>query len=427
MQSNLLGVFCVFFFHAVTMFILCPSRCSRGTTVAAWSAVTALSVGLSFFLIRRFPTFWGALLTFLAAAVIFVATVFFLSRSAVYQTLFLLLTYLEAFIVALFLSGFLSQRFFHGSAYVGILIRCLLQLLIVLFCTILRQKFQQLSQGITSGWWSLNILAALLLSYLTILVMRTYSTGFAEELQTTSVFLLIVILVAVYAVFFHTIQLMYNAAEKQRAELQSQFLLRQVEMMEASVQEAQRIRHDARHHNLQIQEYLQNGQHDALLRYLGEYERDAERNRIVTLCENLAANSILCAYSRKAMQQGIAVHTDVTLERDAGISDIDLVAILANLMENAINGCLGSGKPQPVIHVYLGRKVKKLVIVVRNTSHGEVVFENGLPKSQAGGIGITSILHSASRYAGEYDFRNEDGFFSCQLLLKVPEAGRNLE
>lgn len=65
-------------------------------------------------------------------------------------------------------------------------------------------------------------------------------------------FLLIIVLLAVYAVFFNSIHLMHIAAEKQRVELQSQFLLRQVETMKESVLEARRIRHDARHHDLQI-------------------------------------------------------------------------------------------------------------------------------------------------------------------------------
>lgn len=420
-QSKLSGVFIIFLFHAITMFVLCPSKYSRIKTVAVWGTVTVICALGSFLLIRTFPVFNGAILTFSIAVVLFSVTVFFLSRNVTYHTLFLLLTYMEAFMVSVFLSGFTSQWFFQGDMYVAIIIRSGLQLVITLACILLRKKFETLSQGITKGWWSLNLLSLLLLAYVTGLTLHSYSSHFSNPMECASVFLLIVILVAVYAVFFHTIHLMYTAAEKQRAELQSQFLLRQIETMQESVQEARRIRHDARHHSMQILEYLQNNEYEALRRYLGDYEQNAEKNATVSLCENLAANSILCAYIRKAEQNGITVHADVTLERDMGISDIDMVAILANLMENAIYGCLRSGESHPIIDVYIGPKAKKLVIYVRNTSCENIAFENGLPKSHTGGgVGITSILHSASHYGGEYDFRNENGLFSCQILLRLP-------
>lgn len=87
--------------------------------------------------------------------------------------------------------------------------------------------------------------------------------------------LLMTVILVVCAVFFHTIRFVYNAAERQHAELQSQFLLRQVETMQESVDEAGRIRHDARHHNMQIFEYLQYKEHGALRSYLKAYEQSA--------------------------------------------------------------------------------------------------------------------------------------------------------
>lgn len=122
------------------------------------------------------------------------------------------------------------------------------------------------------------------------------------------------------------------------------------------------------------------------------------------------------------------MNLDVTMSHNIAFSDIDIVAILADLMENAIYGCLKSEKAHQTIDVHIGRKVNKLVIYVSNTADGDVVFENGLPKSQTGGgIGVTGILRSAARYGGEYDFRNEDGRFACQILLKVPWSGRLLK
>lgn len=120
------------------------------------------------------------------------------------------------------------------------------------------------------------------------------------------------------------------------------------------------------------------------------------------------------------MQNGIVVHSDVTLERHAGISDTDIVAILANLMENALYGCITCGEKDPVIDVYIGRKLEKLVIYVCNTAINNVVFENGLPKSQiSGGVGVASILHSVSHYSGSTLSAIRTGFLAVKFCCKT--------
>ena len=53
----------------------------------------------------------------------------------------------------------------------------------------------------------------------------------------------------------------------------------------------------------------------------------------------------------------------------------------------------------------------------------DIQFENGIPKSKIGdGIGVPSILRSAKRYGGEYDFSLQNGVSSCQLLLKASKT-----
>lgn len=283
----------------------------------------------------------------------------------------------------------------------------------------MRRKFKLLVQGVAQGWWPLNLVEILCFTYTGIFVLRVFDEPYGSG--DVIIFLLfLMIIIAVYVVFLKTIQYMYSAAEQQKAELQSKFLLEQMKAMQEALEETRRLRHDARHHNLQILEYVKVGEIDALLHYLGEYEKETERHLTVKLCDNLAANSILSAYARKAEESGVTVHFDVSMKQDVGISDIDIVAILANLMENAIHGCLNSQKPEPLIDVYIGRRAGKLVIYISNTVGQDVILDHGLPRSKDS-VGISSILHSAAHYGGEYDFQSGDGVFSCQLLLKIQE------
>ena len=133
-------------------------------------------------------------------------------------------------------------------------------------------------------------------------------------------------------------------------------------------------------------------------------------------------DGILSAYAGHAAREKIRVDLDVTVEQDLPVRDIDLVAILANIFENAIQGCRSSGKDKPQIQMRMARKGHKIVIQCRNTSAENIHFYNGLPQAERGSsMGISSIVKTAARYDGETDFLVENGMFVTRVLLNLAE------
>ena len=66
------------------------------------------------------------------------------------------------------------------------------------------------------------------------------------------------------------------------------------------MESGRRIRHDVRHHNAVIAEYVRNLQNGELLQYLKEYDRGIDQGTVEMICANTAVNNILSAYTRKA-------------------------------------------------------------------------------------------------------------------------------
>ncbi len=213
----------------------------------------------------------------------------------------------------------------------------------------------------------------------------------------------------------------YYQAEKELLEVNEQLLHSQMDLMRESAEEVRRMHHDVRHHILLMKEYVQKQEYSGLLDYLEQYSGDVENQQWNHICKNYAVSSILSAYARKAESQGIQVEMNVRVAEDLAIRDIDWVAILANVFENALHGCLGASVSTPVIYIYIAQKRNKVMIQCRNTSAGEVHFEKGLPCSQTGGgLGVLSIIKAAARYEGETDFSMENGQFVTRILLNLP-------
>lgn len=209
--------------------------------------------------------------------------------------------------------------------------------------------------------------------------------------------------------------------EKELLELNEQLLRSQLDIVSASEKEAARIRHDARHHVLLIRDYVEKGDMENLLNYLEEYGEDVENRRVKPMCGHPAVNSILSVYARQAREKKIAVNIDAGVSQNIVIRDIDWVAILANMFENAIHGCINSGKTEQEIDIYIAKKRNKIIIQCINTCADDIRFIKGIPKSGSReGIGTTSIIKTASHYDGEVDFAIEEGRFVTRILLNLP-------
>ena len=143
------------------------------------------------------------------------------------------------------------------------------------------------------------------------------------------------------------------------------------------------------------------------------------------ICANTAVNNIVSAYTRKARNEQIKVTLDIEIGKELAIPSIDLVAILANAYENAIYACMEvkrySDKRECSIQLTVKRKKNKLIILCSNTCRMETELKNGQPKTEfTGGIGVSSIIKTAEKYDGEYDFKNDNGVFIFRLIMSIP-------
>lgn len=143
------------------------------------------------------------------------------------------------------------------------------------------------------------------------------------------------------------------------------------------------------------------------------------------ICANAAVNRILSAYADQARKEQIEVSLDVELGSESGIPNIDLLTILANAWENALYGCMEARKEDEqrecAIRLSIRKKKNKLAIYCSNTCKMEAGVEKGLPRPEdSGGLGAMSIVKTAEKFDGEYDFKNDNGIFVFRLVVNIP-------
>lgn len=417
---------------AILLFsLMSEPRYDRKKMIACYSG---LSAALIVFACVWYVIDWASCVKMVAFVmyVVFAGCSLLLSRDSLCLSLYKLA--LTFYLLAVYLIGGIeiSVIFFHRNVWADIAARVFLILLIALF---IEKRIKKSIRGF--GDYVENELDRF--SVMVLIISLLFGIGFIlnPKIHDQTPYRLFQILMnffltgtlqlLVFRLYLHIGKEKEYQKENQLMQMTHRLLERNMEILEESLESGRRIRHDARHHNAVIAEYLRRGQKDELLAYLKEYERELDIRTPESICSNTAVNNILSAYTRRARREQIQVILDIEIGRNLKVPIIDLVTILANDYENAIYGCIEVKKQFPAqncfIHLMLKKKKNKLVICCRNTCRIETELKNGQPMPEyTGGIGVLSIIKTAENFDGEYDFKNDNGVFVFRLIMNMPST-----
>lgn len=146
------------------------------------------------------------------------------------------------------------------------------------------------------------------------------------------------------------------------------------------------------------------------------YNESLDAARPKEFCPHVTVNAILSNFFIRAQKDGISVSMSADTLRESAIADMDFVAILSNLLENALNGCSGCGF-RGEIQVNIRTVEGKTVIVCSSPCKPELVIENDMLKAR--GTGIDSILLAARKYDGDIRYKLEDGRLTACVILNT--------
>jgi signal transduction histidine kinase len=271
------------------------------------------------------------------------------------------------------------------------------------------------AKNITTGWVSLIVVNVVFM--ITIILSSVYPTrltGFSDPSVIPFVFLSISIM-AVYPVIFRSINSMSEAAMKREVETQNQLLVAQIEAETAQIIADSQSRHDRRHHNLVMLEFAKNNDIESLREYLIQLMKsDSEVWGEVRHCENTTVNTVLAVYERRARENGISVHISALVSGEIDVLPQDLVIVIANLFENAINATSKPKIKNQHIDINIKDSAQRLLIKVENPCRANLTFDETLY-----GIGIRSVISTTHKYEGMYDFTAENGIFSAKISLNL--------
>ena len=403
--------------HAVAGIYSSTLKYSKRVTYIVWGTWVALQTGLMFFaeFVLTNPAlqfFVGFVLSLIGQYAIFFIT----TKGKLAQRIFTILTYSIFFCIVisffLLINGtFVGIHWLLTALIQAILLSAIMFYFLRYVCPLCRAA----AKNITKGWKQLVFVnIVFIITIILSAVFPTRISGFKDPSFAAFLFLSISI-IAVYPVIFSSISHMSEASEKRAVETQNKLLMAQIEAETTQLAADSQARHDRRHHNLVLLEFANKNDIGRVREYLESLVKsDNEVWGDVRHCDNTTVNTVLTVYERRAKENGISVNISAKVGGDIPVSPQDLVVVIANLFENAIyatSKIKGAGKE---IDIYIKDSAKHLLIKVVNPCKPNLVFDEALY-----GVGIRSVISTANKYDGMYDFIAQKGIFTAKISMNL--------
>ena len=403
--------------HAAVGIYSSNLKYGKRTVYIIWGTWVALQIGLLLYC-EYVLTNWtlqffiGFVLALVGQYVIFFVT----TKGAISQRLFTILTYSIFFCITI--TFFLMVKSSIGQTYPFLI--ALIHFLILLLADFYFLRYvcplcRAAEKNITTGWAYLIVVNIVFIVNIVLSsVFPTRLKSFSDPSAITFVFLSISIM-AVYPVIFRSINSMSEAAMKREVEAQNSLLLAQIDAERIQLAKDSQARHDRRHHNLVLLEFANNNDIESVREYLGQLvQSESVANNEMRYCENLTVNTVLSVYERRARQSGTKVSISARVSRDVAVTPNDLVIVVANLFENAVNAVSKLKGKSKTVSISIKESESRLLVKIENSCKEKMTFGES-----SYGIGIRSVISITDKYDGMYDFTAEDGLFSAKVSLNL--------
>ena len=178
--------------------------------------------------------------------------------------------------------------------------------------------------------------------------------------------------------------------------------------MRRSYEQQRKFLHDYKNQLTCIQGLLAEGKEEETAGYVAKLAGSLKKSADTVNANHTVVNVVLNQKYRYAEEKGIAMVLAVNDLSGLTMEDEDLVTLLVNLLDNAIEAC--EKQTSKYIEVDINEVKKMILIKIVNSYNGEKIDTSVTSKKEKTmhGIGIKNVKKIVAKYKGAYDMECED-------------------
>lgn len=269
-------------------------------------------------------------------------------------------------------------------------------------------------------WISLLVMP---ISSLFMLVVIFQSDGLAIYQITLSVIAVLIINFTVFFLFDSLAILYQEKQEKGFVEQQNRYYENQLEIINASLECSNILRHDMKNHLQTIFTDIKNGNISEAQQNISDIADVYNERSEIIHTGYPAIDSIVNFKLQAAKKNGVRVNASSTLPQGLNISSFDSTVIFGNLIDNALQA-VSLVPENKFIDFALHYSKGMLLIRITNPfineikKSGDKVITSKTDKKNHG-YGLTSVKETVEKYDGTIEINPDDNIFTVTAVLYV--------
>ena len=331
--------------------------------------------------------------------------------------------------LGIILSDFLLDSELMEKEVVQIIIvllcKSVLFLLVLLIGCVWKQKENTLQMR--NSEWILMLGFPCLTVGIMLLMLFSYQAG-----SSTAGYLAVSFGMVIMNVIMFLLMQYISAREKQLNRLQLLQERNKVKMqayheLSASNEFQKKTLHDYENQLNCIQGLLKEKQYDKVQEYADKLTHSIRGGTDVVNVHNPVINVLLNQKYHLAEEKGIAILFEVNNLSKVWLEEQDLVILISNLLDNAIEACEKS--EDKIIYIKLVMEQKEIVLSIKNTVDEPIDIESGFiqtnkKEKHKHGIGLRNVQMVIDKYDGMGMMRYENGWFYYTAVISERDSYR---
>lgn len=210
--------------------------------------------------------------------------------------------------------------------------------------------------------------------------------------------------------------------EKEILELQVKNQIEMYRSVSDNYEVQKRKSHEFKNQILCIESLLEDQEYEEASRYVNNISKTFMGERNVINTNHIIINAILNTKYQEAISKHIVFVFKVNDLSKIEMDDEDLVVVLANLLNNAIEAC-EKCEERKVLKFKFVLEDELIILSVKNTYNQLLIYDNEEIKTtktvmpDEHGVGIKNVIRVVEKYGGEYVVQNDEKEFYFSILI----------
>lgn len=235
------------------------------------------------------------------------------------------------------------------------------------------------------------------------------------KLLYLSIIVLMIFCILLYFLFEFILRDSENRTHELMVIQQLKYQRENMEDIKELNEEMRKIKHDLKHQLSYIVEGLKDQKVDEMIKILETSYKEIDKTNIIIFSDNETLNYILQSKNKFAMQKGVKLRCEITYENSSIMKDEDLIILLGNLLDNAVENTYEGGevllkitKDKGLLHIKISNPVLTDEVDTSVTSKQD---------KRNHGFGMKSIYKIIDKYDGSLEKQVHDEVFLIDILM----------